>query len=327
MLRVSSADNLRFRMTLWPGVPLPLPPLLPRKETYRLHESGLVLIGTGGSREIGAGARTGEIYLDLYSLDLEDPAAIVAFANEYGTPSGALVHHAVGRSSWFSGLFFPDDDRRVRDRALEQDPLLFERSANPDHPEWELTEITTLESVGFAARVLGDLTDAWRIVSADPLLDLSSHKWRLDYPVVARTEEKDFDAFVLLTIGLTPLLARLHPYIQPAPASRDVEPQQLEPAHPGPGVDATAATSISFAHVAEFCALELFNHIAGSDVYRKCQNETCGRIFVRQYGRSEHGQSRREGVMYCTRHCAQARAARDYRRRRRVRDRTSSTSD
>ncbi len=64
----------------------------------------------------------------------------------------------------------------------------------------------------------------------------------------------------------------------------------------------------------EICALELYNHIASGQFARVCQNETCGRRFVSQYGRSQHGLSRRTGVLYCTPSCAQAQAQREYRR-------------
>src|SRR5581483_12490393 len=78
------------------------------------------------------------------------------------------------------------------------------------------------------------------------------------------------------------------------------------------------AASIPFAHLAEFCALELFNHIAGSEAYRICENDHCRQIFVLQYGRQKHGMSKREGVKYCCKHCAQAKAARDLRARKRA---------
>lgn len=37
-----------------------------------------------------------------------------------------------------------------------------------------------------------------------------------------------------------------------------------------------------------------------------CANERCGREFVWQEGRSEQGQHRSKGVMYCSRACARA---------------------
>jgi hypothetical protein len=65
------------------------------------------------------------------------------------------------------------------------------------------------------------------------------------------------------------------------------------------------------------CCLELFNHIAEEATYRRCQNDRCNRLFVRQKGRAEAGQHRREGVKYCSNYCARVAAQRSYRERQR----------
>lgn len=313
---MASDDNMQFRMMLWPGVRLPLPPLVPRKDVYRLDPSERALIGTGMGVEVDASSHLGEIYLKLYALDLEDPPAILAFAREYGIPSGTLVYSALAHSSWFSPLFSPHVDIQARDAILHGDPAL-QRSMDIASPAWELTEIVTLESFRFAARLLRDLTNAWRLVKSDAGLEISSHRWELAYPIDDATKRSRFFALTLLGFGLTPLLARFHPYLAGASEPLDAEPE--EPTTPNAGVHLKAASSLAFAHLAEFCALELFNHIAASEAHRHCQN--CGQLFVRQYGRAEHGQSRLQGVMYCSRLCAQAKASRDYRQRRRVKER------
>jgi hypothetical protein len=315
-------DTRQFRMTVWPAIPLSLPPLLPRRLEYRLHQSGLALFGTGAW--VAIEGRIGEIYLELYDLDLEDEAAIVSFASRYGTPSGALVHNALAGHGWFSGLFSPAADLQLRDNLIASDPEL-DQTLDPIHRP----ELTTLASFRFAARVLRDLTDAWRIVSGDPDLETPSHRWQLDYPDVADTTPSGLFALELLTRGLTALLAGFHPYLRPTPAPPDEdsdEGDEPEDVIPRAGVHTEAARTLAFAHLAEFCALELFNHVAASEVYRRCQNENCSRVFVRQYGRAELRQSRREGILYCDYHCAQAQAQRNYRRRKRARAQSRGTA-
>jgi hypothetical protein len=65
--------------------------------------------------------------------------------------------------------------------------------------------------------------------------------------------------------------------------------------------------------------LQMINDLAGGTPYLRCANETCGRPFLRQRGRSELGQHRVSGVRYCDSYCARAQYQRDKRRRDRAR--------
>lgn len=65
-------------------------------------------------------------------------------------------------------------------------------------------------------------------------------------------------------------------------------------------------------------ALQLANHVAEAATYRRCANETCGQLFVRQRdGAIYEDQRHSTGVMYCEPRCARAQAQREYRRRKR----------
>ena len=130
----------------------------------------------------------------------------------------------------------------------------------------QVPEVKTLESFRFAAALLRDLSDAWRLANADPALTASAHRWQLDYPVDEDFKLNRFFAVQLLADGLPPLLARFHPYVLMPPASFNDEPEKetepLDEEAPRQGVLLKAASSLAFVHLAEFCALELYNHIA-----------------------------------------------------------------
>ena len=63
--------------------------------------------------------------------------------------------------------------------------------------------------------------------------------------------------------------------------------------------------------------LQLVNDMAQQLDYHVCTAERCGRLFVRQRGRSVH-YSRTKGSIYCSKSCMNTQTQRAYRRRQRA---------
>jgi hypothetical protein len=302
-------------VTLWPGV-LPLPTVT-RFERYRLNEAKTAIVASGFSVPLSRTGRVGEIYLRLTAVDLDDPEAVLAFAQNHGTPSGVLVHNMLKHSLAFTSSFTPA--RQVAAQAAALDA---------ESESGLASDVTMLESFRFSARCFQDLVTAWRIVRGDPV-ETSSHRWELALrgemgKPLESAYSPELTALLLLTDGLTGLLGHVRPLVLPTPS-----PDELagEPAPPSPtnirGAEVEIPRTRWSTNLTELCALELFNHVAENATYRTCENETCQRPFVRQYGRAMHGQSKVQGIKYCSSACAQAQTQRMYRRRRRAR--TAST--
>jgi hypothetical protein len=82
---------------------------------------------------------------------------------------------------------------------------------------------------------------------------------------------------------------------------------------PGPPVAPVVSTPESLYGA---CALELADHILAGYHYRICANETCGRLFSVQEGRSRYGGHRTDNLKFHSPACKDAQAAREYRRRK-----------
>ena len=66
-------------------------------------------------------------------------------------------------------------------------------------------------------------------------------------------------------------------------------------------------------------ALQIFNDVATGTAWKTCANETCRRLFVRQFGRASVGQNRSTGIKYCSAKCAKAQVQREQRRKGKAR--------
>lgn len=147
-------------------------------------------------------------------------------------------------------------------------------------------ERQSLPDFRFCADVIADAVQAWRLLQRDAGL---ASDWRL--PRLAGMEpgdELEAGAAEFLTLVLREGLAHAGPWIVVSANG-----------------DAEAVPDLPLFAV---CTVELFNHVVARSPYRRCANETCGRLFALA--------GRRKDTLYCSRTCARAQAQREFRRRR-----------
>ena len=125
-------------------------------------------------------------------------------------------------------------------------------------------------------------------------------------------------AVTILTTYLSAMLQPFHPRVAPTLTSGSKDQ------HSGEAVN--SAPSLFW-----LCGLELYNHIAESAHCKICENQKCGRLYVRQRGRAQFGQNRMTATKYCSAECAQRqgmqRAYRARQRAKRAKNETGETTD
>jgi hypothetical protein len=237
----------------------------------------------------------GETYLQLQanSLDLEDPDAIVGFANEFGLLTGGNFRffnwlQFPSQLSFLGGIYAP---RPTQDRELLSSPdervsAFFLEEPNPGGE--------TLEQFRLAARVIRDLVEAWRLIKGE--VPPSELTWELAFAGTVRAR----DAPRILTRGLNSGLLSFHPRLEHLPSDRAE----------------TFALGPKTACLYEICCLELYTHIANQAVHRRCANERCRKLFVRKNLGERWRRARTKGVKYCSDRCENAQLQRESRRRR-----------
>ncbi|MCW3032515.1 MAG: hypothetical protein JWM60_860 [Solirubrobacterales bacterium] len=236
-----------------------------------------------------------ESYLELIEVDLDDADAILGFVSTYGA-LGMRSGRASNNRLSLAGLSYLDAADQVAEELSEEHMQV----AAAD--ELHVGAGETLSEFRWGALCMRDMVSAWRIAQGE--LDEDTHRWEAPvwkfakHPVDDVPWESSIGAASLLTIGLSVSVECFAPVVR----------SELD--------DDRGLPIFEDMWAYEICCLELFNHIVEQATYRRCANETCDRLFVRQRGRAEQGQYRMHGVKYCSTECARAQAQRQYRRRK-----------
>lgn len=185
--------------------------------------------------------------------------------------------------------------------------------------------LETLAEFQAAAGFLQDAVSLWRIAQGE----LDPHGWtgqmipRLDLDAIATDAlaraPEGFDAAAARAIGVkTAAMELVASLLEPGLGlfQPRLEIEGAIDRHLWGPRDLTDNSWFALLPLYSICCVELFNHISEAAQYRRCANERCQRLFVRQEGRATKGTRRSRGVLYCSAACAKAQTQREYRRRR-----------
>ena len=220
-----------------------------------------------------------ELYLrEVLALDLADEDALFKFVEEYG-PLG----YKPGKSCL--PYLIPAHFLENLEIGLHYDP--------------EVDVLCqSVASVQAHLRCIRDAVRLYEVQTAQMTLEELESTWELDeLGVACPTDGPAVDRLlaVIVNQGLLPFQVGIRL------VGIDDEPWQV---------------GLTAPDIYSCLCLQLFNHIAEEAIYLTCHNERCGRLFVRQQGRSEKGGHRTTGVMYCSDYCARAQGQRELRKRK-----------
>lgn len=290
-----------FLLDVWPPQPVSVPPL--RVASLQDSPSGLLVFGRPYSYPVELPL---ELYLrEIFDLDLDDERAIRGFSQSFGMIAAPGLSEITPASEDPGGtrtLLGPQCFERLRDEWAERS-----LPASLTRGEFDNRSFLLVEEFVVHVRLHRDMVRIWRAHKGEITFDEVVDSWESgDYPVggLVRGQPVDHQDF-----QLSGFLARhLHWALRPfhvSVALRRIEGQD----------DDDRSPRWLFSPFAGMC-LQLANHIAEKATYHVCENENCGRLFVRQRGRAGAGQHRTEGVKYCSTACTRAQAMRELRRRR-----------
>ena len=318
---VSSAASSGLRIASWPGTVLAVPKVA--RWGVRLSEDRATLGFTlpEGARFAEQAPHThvpDELYLrEFAELDATSPEAARDFCAHYGP---------VGRVVWTLGYTpdYPGHTDFYGDLTFEWGRTLSPWRKSFLGKAGDSMMIRPVTDVAVYQHVLKCMVAFWRTLKGD--LDAAELARELTEALPPEpldrwspTARRRRAAAGFAASGCRPAssargrsagrpgrLALQRPQRGAAPFHVRFDPS--EGGRPGPEVDIYAAM-----------CLQLGNHITENATYRRCQNESCDRLFVRQRGRSVPARRdhRTEGVIYCSAACARTQSSREWRRRKR----------
>ncbi|MFI8169817.1 hypothetical protein ACIGAN_26155 [Streptomyces sp. NPDC085931] len=275
----------RFRPTLWPGTPVPLPEMTPM-HGVRAEGDWIVWTVQDLDRAVERTSLPDDFYLrELMEVDPADLATVAGWMNQYGHLGGSIE----------AGSWDYEEHSRLQELQEREHPRYGPFSLHGELVRLHISEAQGAIATWLACRRPGGLDELVESeVTEQHLADIAAENDHDDsgYPTT-------LDELRSTTLGLRLALLRsalrynLAPFSVGLGSLTDRQPSILSAAF-----------------------LQLYNHLAEDATIRTCANETCGRDFVRQRGRAEYGQNRTSGIKYCTRECARAQAQREHRRRK-----------
>jgi hypothetical protein len=283
---VEEEETKQLRYSVWPSQKVEVPPVW----TYPVHRvkdsfvydsfETIVDHGRWRGRKLGHSVPVpDELYLrEVMALDLADEDALFEFVEEYGP---------LGYEPEKSCLPYLIPEHFLETLKIG---LHYDTEADVLHQP--------LVSVQAHLRSIRDAVRLYKVQTAQMTLEELDDTWELEALAVGcPTDDPGVDRMlaVIVNQGLMPFQVGIRL------AGINAEAYQL---------------GLTAPDIYSCLCLQLFNHIAEEAIYLTCHNEKCGRLFVRQQGRSQKGVHRTTGVMYCSDYCARAQGQRELRKRK-----------